>query len=135
MQVEEFDIWRKNINFKTFKGESIDELNESNYIQKLCKTIRKINALHFISEEFLEWLWNSLFVVFDDKKYKEFNKLGEKGFRIDFSIKSYVILRLLLCRYRKEEFKLVYFSSAIKEQVKKDLVGIDEILEKEGIYL
>ena len=83
----------------------------------------------------MEWLWNSLFVVFDDKKYKEFNKLGEKGFRIDFSIKSYVILRLLLCRYRKEEFKLVYFSSAIKEQVKKDLVGIDEILEKEGIYL
>lgn len=135
MQVEEFDIWRKIISSKSFKGESIDELNKNNYIQKLCKTIRKINALHFISEEFLEWLWNSLFVVFDDKKYEEFNKLGEKGFIIDFSLKSYVILRLLLCRYRKEEFKLVYFSSVIKEQIKKDLAGIDEILEKAGIDL
>lgn len=135
MQVEEFDVWKKVISNKTFKGESIDKLNENNYIQELCEIISNTCVSHFVFKEYLEWLWKSLFEVFGDEKYEEFKKLGEKGVRRNFSLKSYVILRLLLCRYSKDEFKLFYFSSPIKEQVKKDLVGIDEILEKEGIYL
>lgn len=135
MQVEEFDVWKKIISNKTSKGESIDKLNENNYIQELCEIIGNTCVSHFVFKEYLEWLWKSLFEVFGDEKYEEFKNLGEKGVRRNFSLKSYVILRLLLCRYSREEFKLVYFSSSISEQVKKDLAGIDEILEREGIYL
>ena len=135
MQVEEFDIWRKIISNKTLKGENIDELDKNNYMHELCKIISNSCVSHFVFKEYLEWMWESLFEAFGDKKYKEFKKLAEIGVRRNFSLKSYVILRLLLCRYSKDEFKLFYFSSAIKEQIKKDLVGIDEILEKEGIYL
>lgn len=135
MQVEEFDVWKKIISNKTSKGESIDKLNENDYIQELCEIISNTCVSHFVFKEYLEWLWQSLFEVFGDEKYEEFKKLGEKGVRRNFSLKSYVILRLLLCRYSREEFKLVYFSSSIREQVKKDLAGIDEILEREKIYL
>ena len=135
MQVEEFDIWRKIISNKTLKGENIDELDKNNYMHELCKIISNSCVSHFVFKEYLEWMWESLFEAFGDKKYKEFKKLAERGVRRNFSLKSYVILRFLLCRYSKDEFKSFYFSSAIKEQIKKDLVGIDEILEKEGIYL
>lgn len=134
MKIDEFKVWESAINNLTGRKD-IDDLKESKFIDELCCKILKSKVSHFIFEQFIKWMWSSLFEKFDEKKYEEFKKLGEEGIRKNFSLDSYIIVRLLLCNYYYRTLWVYEFKEENKEKIKNELCNIKDILDKEGIYI
>lgn len=135
MNLEEFKVWKNAVYYREAQGEDIEELKNHNFILELCDTINKSYVSHFIFDDFLKWVWASLFEIFDDKKYKEFIELGKKGIRRDFYLNSYIVIRLLLCTYSYKTFSLYGFTDDDKEQIKNELSDIKDILNEERIHI
>ena len=131
MKIEEFKIWKKSINRQSMK-ENIEDLRQSEFLCELCEDSM---VSHFISEEFIKWMWDSIFKPFDENIYEEFMKLGNDGIRRNFSLDRYFIVRLLLCTYPNKSVSLFYFKEENKQKIKKELSSIKVILENENIYL
>lgn len=134
MIIDEFKVWENAINKLTGRKD-IDDLKKSKFIDELCNEISTSYVSHFIFGEFVEWMWYSLFEKFDEKKYEEFKKLGEEGIRRNFSLDSYIIVRLLLCNYSHRSLWTYDFKEENKEKIKNELCNIKDILEMEGIYI
>lgn len=130
MNINEFRIWEKAINKYTVK-EHMNNLNTYNFIDKLCGDLSNSNTSHFLYERFIKWLWESLFEEFDQNKYLNFIELGENNIRKNFSLKSYILVRLLLRPYDAIPIHMVEKSK--KNKVEKDLLGIKDILNAKGI--
>lgn len=131
MKIEEFKIWKKSINRQYIK-ENIEDLRQSKFLYELCEDSW---VSHFISEEFIKWMWDSIFRPFDENIYEEFMKLENDGIRRDFSLERYFIVRLLLCTSPNKSVSLFYFKEENKQKIKKELSSIKVILENENIYL
>lgn len=80
-------------------------------------------------------MWSSLFEKFDEKKYEEFIKLGKEGFRRNFSLDRYIIVRLLLCNYSYRSLWIYEFKEENKKQMENELCNIKDILNIEGVYI
>lgn len=80
-------------------------------------------------------MWSSLFEKFDEKKYVEFIKLGKEGIRKNFSLGSYIIVRLLLCNYSYMSLWTYEFKEENKKQIENELSSINDILSKKGVYI
>lgn len=134
MSVDEFRIWKSRIRDLNYdEMNNIGYLKKQNYANELCKAIKQSNISHFIFNNFLLWIWESLFTNFDSKKYKEFQKLGDDGIRRDFSLASYIILRILLLQNKYCRFNISIFTDKEKKGIEKELASIQDILKKENI--
>lgn len=132
MNIEEFKIWKKSIHRRYMK-ENIEDLRESDFLcSKLCENTM---VSQFITEEFIKWMWESLFKSFDENLYEEFMKLGEDGTRSNFSLDRYFVVRLLSCSYDNRLASLYGFKEDNKHKIEKELSSIKVILENENIYL
>lgn len=131
MKIEEFKIWKKSIN-RQYLEENIEDLRQSEF---LCELSKDSKVSHFISEEFIKWMWDSIFKPFDENMYEEFMKLGEDGTRSNFSLDRYFVVRLLLCSYVNRSVSLYDFKEDSKYKIEKELSSIKVILENENIYL
>lgn len=131
MKIEEFKIWEKSI-YRLYMKENIEDLRQSEFLCELCEDSK---VSHFISDEFIKWMWDSIFKPFDENIYEEFMKLGNDGIRRNFSLDRYFIVRLLLCTYPNKSVSLFYFKEENKQKIKKELSSIKVILENENIYL
>lgn len=134
MKNEEFNIWKKSVN-KHRGRKDIDDLNSDNFLDKLIREIKNSKASHFLLREFIEWMWHSLFEQFNEEKYMEFIKLGENYKRRNFSLDSYIIVRLLLCNYPNISFSIDYYEEKNKNKMGDNLDSIKDILKNERIYL
>ena len=135
MAIDEFKVWKSVIN-KLIARKDIDDLKNPKFINGLCYEISKSHVSHFIIEEFVRWMWYSLFENFDEKKYEEFVKLGEERIRINFSLDSYIIVRLLLCNYPYSSLHAYEFKDKNKIKIKNELCSIRDILDYAmNIYL
>lgn len=133
MTVDEFKVWKSAFNKLTVRKD-IDELKESKFIDEICREISKSNVSHFIFCPFIKWMCSSLFKKFDEKKYEEFIKLGKKEIRRNFSLDSYIIVRLLLCKYCYRSISIYEFKEENKKQIKIEVNSIKDILIKEYVY-
>ncbi|WP_304141553.1 hypothetical protein [Finegoldia magna] len=137
MTVDEFKVWKSAFNKLTVRKD-IDELKESKFIDEICREISKSDVSHFIFCQFIKWMWSSLFEKFDEKKYEEFIRLGKEGIRRNFSLDSYIIVRLLLCNYYYRSLSVYEFKKkANKKQIKIEVNSIKDILNlnKECVYI
>lgn len=134
MKIDEFKVWKNVINKLTVKKD-IDDLKKSKFIDELCSKISNSCVSHFIFWQFIKWMWYSLFEIFDEKKYEEFIKLGKEGIRTNFSLNSYIVVRLLLCNYSYRSLWTYGFKEENKEQIKNELSNIKDILNEESIYV
>ena len=134
MKIDEFKVWKRVIN-KLIIRKDIDDLKKSKFIDELCSEISNSDVSHFIFEQFIKWMWDSLFENFDEKKYEEFIKLGEEGIRRDFSLDMYIIVRLLLCNCTYRSLSTYEFTVQNKKQIENKLCSIKDILYMEGIYI
>lgn len=131
MKIEEFKIWKTSI----YSQNLIGDIENIRYSEFLCKLCHNSNVNHFIFEDFIKWMWDSIFKPFDENIYEEFLKLGNDGIRRNFSLDRYFIVRLLLCTYPNKSVSLFYFKEENKQKIKKELSSIKVILENENIYL
>lgn len=134
MTVDEFKVWKNAFNKLTVR-EDIEELKESKFIDEICGEISKSDVSHFIICPFIKWMWSSLFKKFDEKKYEEFIRLGKKGIRRDFSLDSYIIVRLLLCKYDYRSLSVYEFKEENKKQIRSEVNSIKDILNRECVYI
>lgn len=134
MTVDEFKVWKNAFNKLTVR-EDIEELKESKFIDEICSEISKSDVSHFIICPFIKWMWSSLFKKFDEKKYEEFIRLGKKGIRRDFSLDSYIIVRLLLCKYDYRSLSVYEFKEENKKQIRSEVNSIKDILNRECVYI
>lgn len=134
MTVDEFKVWKNAFN-KLTVIKDIDELKESKFIDEICSEISKSDVSHFIFRQFIKWMWSSLFEKFDEKKYEDFIRLGKEGIRRDFSLDSYIIVRLLLCKYYYRSLSVYEFKEENKKQIKNEVNSIEDILNKECVYI
>lgn len=134
MKIDEFKVWESAIN-KLKERKDIDDLKESKFIDELCCEISKSQASHFIFEQFIKWMWSSLFEKFDENRYEEFIKLGEEGIRRNFSLDSYIIVRLLLCNYSYRTLWVSEFKEENKKQIENELCSIKDILNIKGVHV
>lgn len=128
MKLDEFKVWKSAIN-KLIVRKDIDDLKKTKFIDELCCEISKSHISHFMSEQFIKWMWSSLFEKFDENRYEEFIKLGEEGIRKNFSLDSYIILRLLLCNYSYMTLCVFEFKDENKKQIENELCSIKDILD------
>lgn len=134
MTVDEFKVWESAFNkLKVIKD--IDELKESKFIDEICSEISKSHVSPFIFCKFIKWMWFSLFEKFDEKKYEEFIRLGKEGIRRNFSLDSYIIVRLLLCKYYYRSLSVYEFKEENKKQIKIEVNSIKDILNKECVHI
>lgn len=131
MDINEFRIWENAINKYTVK-EHMNDLNTSNFIDVFYNELSNSNASHFLTEEFIKWLWESLFEKFDEDKYLNFINLGKNRIRINFSLKSYILVRLLLRPY--DAIPIHVIDKSKKNKVIEDLSVIKNILNEKGVY-
>ena len=110
----------------------MNDLNTSNFIDVLYNELSNSNASHFLTEEFIKWLWESLFEKFDEDKYLNFINLGKNRIRINFSLKSYILVRLLLRPY--DAIPIHVIDKSKKNKVIEDLSVIKNILDEKGVY-
>lgn len=96
MPKAEVQIWRSNIRAFRFLDRDIGLLTRSPFEVELFDVIKKSPVSHFISKEFLLWIWDSLFNPFDQKKYAEFVHLSGEGVIRNFSTLDYLLFRRLL---------------------------------------
>lgn len=134
MEIDEFKVWESAIN-KLIVRKDIDDLKESKFIDELCCEISKSHVSHFIFEQFIKWMWFSLFERFDENRYEEFIKLGEEGIRRNFSLDSYIIVRLLLCNYSYRTLWVFEFKEENKKQIENELCSIKDILNIKGVHI
>lgn len=134
MTVDEFKVWKSAFNKLTVRKD-IDELNESKFIDEICSKISKSDVSHFIFCRFIKWMWSSLFEKFDEKKYEEFIRLGKEGIRRNFSLDSYIIVRLLLCKHNYRSLSVYEFKEENKKQIIIEVNSIKDILNKERVYI
>lgn len=134
MTVDEFKVWKSAFNKLTVRKD-IDELKESKFIDEICSEISKSYVSHFIFCQFIKWMWSSLFEKFDEKKYEEFIRLGKEGIRRNFSLDSYIIVRLLLCKYYHRSLSVYEFKEENKKQIKIEVNSIKDILNKECVFI
>lgn len=134
MTVDEFKVWKNAFN-KLTVIKDIDELKESKFIDEICSEISESDVSHFIFRQFIKWMWSSLFEKFDEKKYEDFIRLGKEGIRRDFSLDSYIIVRLLLCKYYYRSLSVYEFKEENKKQIKNEVNSIEDILNKECVYI
>lgn len=134
MTVDEFKVWKNAFNKLTVR-EDIEELKESKFIDEICSEISKSDVSHFIICPFIKWMWSSLFKKFDEKKYEEFIRLGKRGIRRDFSLDSYIIVRLLLCKYDYRSLSVYEFKEENKKQIRSEVNSIKDILNRECVYI
>ena len=134
MKIDEFKVWERVISKSTIRKD-IDDLKKSKFIDELCSEISNSHVSHFIFEQFIKWMWDSLFEKFDEKKYEEFIKFGEEGIRRNFSLDRYIIVRLLLCNYPYRLLSTYEFTVQNKKQIENKLCSIKDILYMEGIYI
>lgn len=130
MAIDEFKVWKTAIE-KVKRSINIDDLEKSKFIDKLCDEISTSDVSHFIFEQFVRWMWSSLFQRFDENKYEEFVKLGVDGSRQDFSLDRYIIVRLLLCNYSCRSLYTFTFKKDNQAKMKSELCGIKDILDYE----
>lgn len=128
MVIDEFKVWKSVIN-KLIARKDIDDLKKTKFINELCCEISKSHVSHFIYEQFIKWMWYSLFENFDENKYEEFVKLGKEGIRRNFSLDSYIIMRLLLCNYPYSSLHAYEFKEKNKIKIKNELCAIKDILD------
>lgn len=131
MKIEEFKIWKTSI----YNQNLIGDIENIRYSEFLCKLCNNSNVNHFIFEDFIKWMWDSIFKPFDENIYEEFLKLGEDGTRSNFSLDRYFVVRLLLCSYDNRLASLYGFKEDNKHKIEKELSSIKVILENENIYL
>ena len=134
MTIDEFKVWENVIN-KLIVRKDIDNLKESKFIDELCCEISKSHVSHFVFEQFIKWMWFSLFERFDENRYEEFIKLGEEGIRRNFSLDSYIIVRLLLCNYSYRTLWVFEFKEENKKQIENELCSIKNILNIKGVHI
>jgi putative uncharacterized protein (fragment) len=134
MTIDEFKVWENAINKLTVRKD-INCLKNQKFIDDLCSEISNSYVSHFIFEKFIKWMWSSLFEKFDEKKYVEFIKLGKEGIRKNFSLGSYIIVRLLLCNYSYMSLWTYEFKEENKKQIENELSSINDILSKKGVYI
>ena len=134
MAIDEFKVWENAINKLTVRKD-INYLKKSKFIDDLCSEISNSYVSHFIFEKFIKWMWYSLFEKFDEKKYEEFIKLGKEGIRKNFSLGSYIIVRLLLCNYSYRSLWTYGFKEENKKQIENELSSINDILNIKGVYI
>lgn len=134
MTIDEFKLWENAINKLTVRKD-INYLEKSKFIDDLCSEISNSYVSHFIFEKFIKWMWSSLFEKFDEKKYEEFIKLGKEGIRKNFSLGSYIIVRLLLCNYSYRSLWTYGFKEENKKQIENELSSINDILNIKGVYI
>lgn len=132
IKIDEFKVWKTSIYTQSVAIGGIENIRDSEFLHKLWE-----NSLvsHFIFEQFIKWMWESLFKPFDDNMYEEFMNLGKDGIRCNFSLDRYFVVRLLLCSYANKSVSLYDFKAENKSKIKKELSGIEEILNNESIYL
>lgn len=134
MKIDEFKVWKNSIN-KLIVRKDIDDLKNTKFIDQLCCEIAKSHVSHFMFGEFIKWMWSSLFEKFDENIYAEFTKLGEKGIRRNFSLDSYIVVRLLLCNYFYRSLWTYDFKEENKEKITNELCSIKDILDTNGVYI
>lgn len=134
MTIDKFKVWENVINKLTVKKD-IDDLKKTKFIDKLCCEISRSHVSHFILGQFIKWMWYSLFENFDEKKYEEFIKLGKEGIRKNFSLDSYIIVRLLLCNNPYRLLWTYQFKEENKKQIENELCSIKDILNIKGVYI
>ena len=135
MKIDEFKVWENAID-KLMAREDIiigDNLKESKFIDYLCCEISKSNISHFVFEQFIQWMWYSLFEKFDEERYEKFIMLGRDGLRKNFSLDSYIIIRLLLCDKSYGRLEVSEFKEEKRKQIENELCSIKDILKAKDI--
>ena len=133
MTIDEFEVWKRAFNKLTVRKD-INDIKKTKLIEEICSEISKSDVSHFIFGQFIKWMLSSLFENFDEKKYEEFTKLGIEGIRRNFSLDSYIILRLLVCNYSYRSLRFYGFKEENKKQIEIELYSIKDILKKERVY-
>src|SRR5699024_10982619 len=110
---------------------NLEYLKKHNFDSELFDAIQQSNVRHFLYESFLEWVWESLFTEFNEEEYKEFHRLGVKGIRKNFSLSSYIVLRILVLQNEYSVYNMLGFCSA--DQIREELSQIQDILKEEGL--
>ena len=134
MTLDEFEVWKNAFNKLTIR-KNIDDIKKQKFIDKICSQISESYVSYFISDEFIEWMWYSVFEDFDENTYEEFIKLGINGIRRNFSLDSYIILRLLLYNYSYCPLSIYGFKEENKKQIEIEIDSIKDILNKERISI
>ena len=134
MTIDEFKIWDRKI-YECKKGNGSNILDSKEFKDKLCKEISTSNVSHFLSEEFVQWMFSSLCKEFDKENYKKFIELGEKSVRKNFSLNRYIIVRLLLSEKSYNQSMPYLFNDSERKQMKKKLDNIEDILQFKDIYI
>lgn len=133
MTIDEFEVWKRAFNKLTVRKD-INDIKKTKLIEEICSEISKSDVSHFIFGQFIKWMLSSLFENFDEKKYEEFIKLGIEGIRRNFSLDSYIILRLLVCNYSYRSLRFYGFKEENKKKIEIELYSIKDILKKERVY-
>lgn len=134
MAIDEFKVWKTAIE-KVKRSINIDDLEKSKFIDKLCDEISTSDVSHFIFEQFVRWMWSSLFQRFDENKYEEFVKLGADGSRQDFSLDRYIIVRLLLCDFAYRPIYTYRYKRENQIKMDNELCNIKDILDYEHVKI
>lgn len=134
MTLDEFEVWKNAFNKLTVR-KNIDDLKKQKFVDEICSQISESYVSHFISGEFIEWMWYSVFKDFDENTYEEFIKLGINRIRRNFSLDSYIIVRLLLCNYSYWPLCVYGFKEENKKQIESEIDSIKDILNKERISI
>ena len=87
---EYFNMWRNKLNKIDIKNFSNDFMY--NFMEEV--TSPNSNIPHFISNNFIKWLWKSLFIEFDETLLNEFFVFDSRKER--FSLEYYFIFRVLV---------------------------------------
>lgn len=87
---EDFNIWKNKLNEINIKNFS------DNFISFFIKEVTSnySNISHFINQDFVEWIWKSLFLDFDENLFNEFSTFNSR--KEIFSLENYFIFRVLL---------------------------------------
>ena len=62
-------------------------------------------------------------------------RLGKEGIRRNFSLDSYIIVRLLLCKHNYRSLSVYEFKEENKKQIIIEVNSIKDILNKERVYI
>ena len=129
--VDEYTIWREAFdNIDRENRDTLFQLEKENYEDTLCKDIDSSRVSHYVFDDFLTWLWRSLFKSFDDEMIDQAWRRKKV-----LSMKNYIIFRLLLTHRIHRSDLFICLSLEKKKEIQEELLAIKKILNEEGIVI
>lgn len=96
MSKEEVLLWKARIRKLDAMDRELETLRENQFGDQFVNRIRQSRISHFIREEFIQWIWNSLFESFTLQKYAEFTDMRDRRVIQNFTTLDYLLFRTLI---------------------------------------